>query len=637
MKILYHIPGAIVGGAETQVQYLVNSLPKEHSAFITYEQEPMGKFIQNNIKTSMYSRVFSPITIVKKILEYAPDIIQFYHSPLFYDALVRSNFKGRVVEVAHNRTPFGWDSSTYGKDHTDILVCVSPDAETHFLSKRRDCATIIIPNGVDTDKFYPSGNTGVRKRPITGGFCGRLEAGNGKGVDMLTDIMMRISEVDFELVGYDFGNYKRKCVDNTNIRVLPFTDNMGDVYRGWDFFVSCSPKEGFGLAIAEALASGLQCVILDCGGVTNYLKHGEHAYIAKDAADVEIGIRKVIKALSAGKPLFNPLGVDLSAKRMADSYSTLYQKIRDTPPTKEDATPLSGDIVLGVVPSSWQGIKHAIEGRVTQMCPPEKAFEFAKMLRPKSVVFGGFPPTNYPIVKALRGQSNAEIVVTYHSTAVLNEFGAENRKSLVHVIDAMQKGFINYISTPHEGMAKALNALPGVVAVYEPNTLTPINLESKPVKLDGINVGIFGTGLPWKNVDTQILAAAILPSIKKLHLQNYADLLFLDQIGVPYEMHPYFSNRQEFYQLAGAMTINLAVGITETFGYFAAESYILGVPAIFGVTTPSMRGAQGALKKALVTYIDDPSAISDAVSAVLDDYDNVLDAGQEYCKRLICG
>ena len=108
----------------------------------------------------------------------------------------------------------------------------------------------------------------------------------------------------------------------------------------------------------------------------------------------------------------------------------------------------------------------------------------------------------------------------------------------------------------------------------------------------------------------------------------------LDRLGTTYKLHPYYTNRQSFYQLAGSMTVNLAVSLTESFGYFALESFMLGVPAVSGVTTPSVRDMRGPLRKCIVDYIDDPLAISDAVEAILDDYENIKTLGLEFCKKL---
>jgi glycosyltransferase involved in cell wall biosynthesis len=649
MKILYHIPGDVVGGAETQVQALINNLPEDCTVIVTVEKPAMEVFVKTTTKAQIVYRMLSPNTLLKQIEVCQPDVIQFYHSPMFYNALTRSRSKAKVVEVAHNRTSFPWDASTYPKDRTDILVCVSPDAEAHFRTKRQDVRSIVIPNGIDQTKFFPDPHRKEKlawRRPL-GGFCGRLEGGPGKGIDKLVEIM-RAMDVDFELVGYDFGNFGYK-LRGTNIKVLPFTNNVAAYYQNWNFFVSTSPKEGFGLAIAEALASGLPSVIYNCGGICHYIEHKKHAYVAEGYDEIAPAIEDII----SGKAFYDPASLDLSARSMAAKYAELYRQllavIKNDPKdisvlTEESSAAPShpyrppvvelepaGTVVLGIVPTSWHGIRHAIEARVTHTTTPEQAVAVARKLGAKKVVFGGFSDRWYAVAVQLK-QMGCEVVATWHSTAVLDEFDPSNRRSLLRVIEAVRAGIVDYISTPHEGMARTLSSLMGVIATYEPNYIMPVG-EVDAAKRAGLNIGLFGSGMAWKNCDTQILAVAVLKKDAILHTQTPSHLVFAEGLGVPTLLHSHYDDRATFYQLAASMQLSYAVGITETFGYFAAESYLLGVPAIFSSTTPSMRGEGRALKKAMVSHIDDPAAIADATLAVLDDYEQVLEEGREHVKK----
>lgn len=632
MRIIYHIPCGIVGGAETQVEYLANIVSESHDVLITYEYPQIEPFLFKKFKTKNFYRVFSPSLFAKKIKKFRPDIIQFYHCPTIYSYLGKVDVgHAKVVEVAHNRTSFASDCSTYAKDRTDVLVCVSKSAKDHYISKcGENVPMVIIPNGVNTEVFTPKPPS--EPKPIlTGGFCGRFEAGNAKGVQMIIDLVQKLP-VNFELVGYDFGNHRSRLKNAKNIKFFNHTSNIVDYFHRWDFFLSCSPAEGFGLAIAEALTCGLPSVILNCGGICDYLEHRKHAYIAKDAGDVVTGIKEVIAGAK-----YEPLSVDFSARKMASAYLELYDKLNHTVGIRSPSVtiePPPKEFSLGVVPPEWYGIKQALAKRCDAICEPKHLLSEVRRQNPTQIVFGGFLPSWIEMVKVLKKKSNAYIIITFHGTALIGDFDEINRGGLVAAIGALKDGFADCISTPHEGMARMFNLLYNVRAVYEPNK---VELVEKPdvQKMPGMHVGIFGTGLPWKNVNTQILAAAMTPGMSLLHLQNLKWPELMNQLRIPYRIHPYYSNRKDFFTLLTQMTIALAVTTTEAFGYYPLECLMMGVPPIVGATTPSFRGAEGYTKKCIVSYIDDPAAISDAIQDVLDNYEKVLEDGMKMVRKLM--
>src|SRR5690606_13360073 len=160
------------------------------------------------------------------------------------------------------------------------------------------------------------------------------------------------------------------------------TNNMVPHYHNWDFFLSCSPKEGFGLAIAEALMCGLQSVILDCGGVTHYIEHGKHAYIGKDFEDVSKGVQRVVESYRNHGPFYDPSSLDLSAKTMAKKYLELYDSLLAEAASKGGMATVvttakggtaaaSGGPILGITPEGWLGIRHSLEKRATHITTPE--------------------------------------------------------------------------------------------------------------------------------------------------------------------------------------------------------------------------------------------------------------------------
>jgi glycosyltransferase involved in cell wall biosynthesis len=155
--------------------------------------------------------------------------------------------------------------------------------------------------------------------------------------------------------------------------------------------------------------------------------------------------------------------------------------------------------------------------------------------------------------------------------------------------------------------------------------------------LPGVHIGIFGTGMPWKNVDTQMLAAALVIKTRRggmIHVQHIADPSLMKALGVEYEVHPRMDSG-EFYALLASMTVNMAVNFTETFGYVVVESFLLGVPCLFSPMTQALFGLdrQSPLWRCRVERIDDPAFIAEKISEVLEQREEIAAAGAAFCRR----
>lgn len=625
MKIIYHIPFPVIGGAETQIKYLLRYLPADFKPMITYEHLEVEVFVKSLGVPS--KRVYSPNNLAQAIIQFNPDVIQFYHSMTMYQAVKKSMTKASVVEVVHNRLPFPGDSTSYPKSYTDMVVCVSPDAENYFRSMSTKNEVIIIPNGVDTEVFYPASNRPKRKRPL-GGFAGRLEEGPGKGIPKIIELIKNLP-VDFELVGTDYGGYSKDLP--SNIKVLPYTDNIADKYREWDFFLSCSPAEGFGLSIAEALACGLPSVIYNCGGVCAFLKSGEHALVCDTDKELSDALQKIIK----GDAALNPTSVDLSAKNMAEKYITMYKTLRNGDSVAQEpvlvTTPAKIVERLGVVEQSWHGVKRSLSAICDAMSDPSKdTIPAMRMLKPKAIVLGCYQP-HWENILVEAKRLNIKVICTWHASFILNEFDHINRVWMKAMLDAYKRGLIHVIATPHEGLAKTFTHF-GIESQFVPNIVGDL---PKVEPLPGINIGILGSGQPWKNMECQIVAASMIPNAK-IHIQNLKHPEIIDALGLRNRIvvHPHVKSDEEYYKLVGGMTVNMVVSLSEVYSYFAAESMLLGVPVLTGSITPLLKDAPESLQPCRTPYFEDPIEIHKSLVYIISNRHDIIPDGKKYMKAL---
>lgn len=198
----------------------------------------------------------------------------------------------------------------------DGVISVSDDCaeETAWFRKPQT----VIPNGVDLELFRPAADTRVAERRRLGldpdsvviGYVGRLH--RRKGVGELAELAhrLRVEMPQVRLVVAGPGPLRRQLeqrADSDNgIVVLDPVDEAGvaRLLAALDVFVCLSAGESFGLAVLEAMASGLPVVALHRWGVRRLVQDGVTGWLARDYAEA----RTRLAALCADAGLRRAMG-----------------------------------------------------------------------------------------------------------------------------------------------------------------------------------------------------------------------------------------------------------------------------------------------------------------------------------------
>jgi glycosyltransferase involved in cell wall biosynthesis len=154
--------------------------------------------------------------------------------------------------------------------------------------------TATIHNGIDLDVFRPDlqpldklADLGVPPDARVIGTVGHLAP--LKGLDTLIDaapaVLAEVPDAHFVIVGaaiYEshrqYERLLRQRVEaaglGRRVHFLGFSDDVPRLLATFDAFVLCSRSEGFGRAVAEALAAGCPAVCTAVGGVVEICRHG---------------------------------------------------------------------------------------------------------------------------------------------------------------------------------------------------------------------------------------------------------------------------------------------------------------------------------------------------------------------------
>jgi len=153
----------------------------------------------------------------------------------------------------------------------------------------------VIPNGVDTDTFYPRIDASSKQK-IRVLFSGNPS--RRKGAHWLPEIARRLGDsVKIVCASGLRGGWTQKLADAgiENLGRVAY-ESMPDLYRSVDALILPTVREGDSLAVLEAMSSGLPVVASACSSLPERIEHGKGGYLC-DIGDID-GFVKAIQNLS---------------------------------------------------------------------------------------------------------------------------------------------------------------------------------------------------------------------------------------------------------------------------------------------------------------------------------------------------
>jgi alpha-1,6-mannosyltransferase len=169
----------------------------------------------------------------------------------------------------------------------DATVAASPSVARELRSLGLENVHT-VPLGVDLETFHPRHRTPELRRSLgtppevpLALFAGRLCP--EKDLDTVVEAHRRMppgSRPHLLLVGEgpSASRLSEIAGGRSDLTVLPFVsekDELARIYASADFYLAAGPGETFGLAVAEAMASGLPVVGVDSGAVPDRLEGSE--------------------------------------------------------------------------------------------------------------------------------------------------------------------------------------------------------------------------------------------------------------------------------------------------------------------------------------------------------------------------
>lgn len=315
MKIFFLIRSLNYGGAERQLIVLAKGLyAKGHEVVVAsfYSGGPMeqellraGVRVRPLQKQGRWDLLFFLFRLARVMREERPEILHSYLTdlvtvilkPWFPSMKIVWGIRSSNMDLSQ----YDWLSwVTYKMTFrlsrfADAVIANSRAGRDYYVAQGYPWAKIVvIPNGIDTQRFRPDPEARRRVRSEWGiqdhqqviGIVGRLDPMKDHPTFLQAASLLSQERKHLLFVCVGDGPVERRDSLHHMARSLKLTErviwsdgrnDMGHVFNALDLFVSSSISEGFSNVIAEAMACGVRCV------VTNV---GDSAWLVGDAGEV---------------------------------------------------------------------------------------------------------------------------------------------------------------------------------------------------------------------------------------------------------------------------------------------------------------------------------------------------------------
>lgn len=305
MKIVFLIRSLTFGGAERQLVALARGLHERGHDIrvgVFYADGPLeadlreaGVRVTVLDKGGRWDLAGFMVRLTRFLRNERPDVFHGYLGTSNYLGVLTRPFHGAKVVWGVRAsdldgTRYDW---FYRLDGTierslarfpDLLIANSHAGRDHVLQRGFPAAkTIVIPNGIDAQRFHPDtriraevrAEFGVADQEVLIGRIGRLDPQKDYPtfIRAAADIVRQRPKTRFICVGTGPEDYERELHDLAT--GLGLTDrliwtgpraDMPGIYNALDVMVSSSAwGEGLPNVVAEAMACGVPCVVTDSG------------------------------------------------------------------------------------------------------------------------------------------------------------------------------------------------------------------------------------------------------------------------------------------------------------------------------------------------------------------------------------
>jgi glycosyltransferase involved in cell wall biosynthesis len=300
--------------------------------------------------------------VVRKL---SPHVVQtwMYHADLLGGLAAKVDSRARVVWGIHNGT---LDPRTIRRTTRltvaacarlsrfvpDRIVCVSRAAAAlHVAAGYAPSKVVVIPNGFDLMKFQPDpsarravrAEVGLAEGAIVIGMVARVapEKDHETFLGAAQELARRTPQARFVLCGEgataENGSLVRSIAEHgllDRVLLLGRRDDVERVLNAFDVATLSSHTEAFPLAVGEAMASGVPCVVTNVGDCAFVVGDTGRVVPPRDPQALAAGWEELVRRGPESRRLLglaarNRIEARFGIRRIAAEYAALYRRVLD--------------------------------------------------------------------------------------------------------------------------------------------------------------------------------------------------------------------------------------------------------------------------------------------------------------------
>ena len=349
-KIVFITPGVETGGAEKQLALLAKGLSQNGFApliialSLSEGRQRLSDFdglkvVEINCRK--LSQLASAMWKIRRtVKDHKPDVVQGW----MYAGNIMASIIGVGIEaqVYHSLRASNMDAKRYGRmiklnaflsGYADGVVANSQVGANHHISCGFSSAKmVIIPNGIDTEKFFPDKKSGASIRQELGVtddtplvlYAARVDP--MKGHQAVISVAKLCPGIQFIFAGKG-----TELLDvPKNVLGLGIRHDMSKIYNACDWVLNISKfGEGFPNVIGEAMACGTPVCANDVGDSWRIIGDQGHKLGTVSPEGIAKELRTLVKRHSSPTKqncISRHISKHFSIAKMVSSYSSLYIK-----------------------------------------------------------------------------------------------------------------------------------------------------------------------------------------------------------------------------------------------------------------------------------------------------------------------